>query len=54
VIGKEQVPYKNKNYSGVDKNLEYARIHPARPVKPTPKSNLSPTSYENLKAFNET
>ena len=53
MIGKESAPYppNEKNYSGVDAKLRFAKIYKASPPKPVEKVSLSPTSYNTTESF---
>lgn len=51
VIGKEQAPYYNKNYTLADKRLMYPKIHAPVPEKPKEKTSLSPASYKPVESF---
>ena len=51
MIGKEQAPYQNKNYSLVEPKLHYPRIQKPVPEKETPKTSLSPASYKPMETF---
>ena len=54
VIGKEQAPYCNKNYSSVDPKLKHPHIWKPVPEKPKEKSSLSPTSYKPDESYRNT
>lgn len=51
VIGKEQMPYFNKNFDSVDPKLRHPIIWKPVPEKPVEKSSLSPASYKPDDAY---
>ncbi len=54
LIGKQQAPFVDKNYSQVDRNPKYPKIYNPAPVKPVEKVNLSPTSYNFDESYKTT
>jgi len=54
VIGKEQPPLRNPNYTPIETKDRIANMYKALPEKPAKKVNLSPVTYDHLDSYNNT